>query len=139
MSEETKEPQDFPSIVPPGVKVQPVIEYEEWEKRGEALFGKDRMKWLFRCPSCGHVTSVQDWQDAGASLEAVAFSCVGRLLGSKQTIGQKDQGQGCNYAGGGLFGLNPVTINLPMQNGTRKPVKFFDFAEPEKQEEPASE
>lgn len=74
MSEETKEPQDFPSIVPPGVKVQPVIEYEEWEKRGEALFGKDLPPFL------------QDFHD-----QKDVFRWLGQFV---ENAKQKDEQQG---------------------------------------------
>ena len=82
---------------------------EEWNKEGESLFGMDRMNWKFICPSCGHVASVRDWKDAGASESAVAFSCVGRYTGAKRELGEKGEGP-CNYAGGGLFKLNPVEV-----------------------------
>lgn len=82
---------------------------DDWFKQGQALYGKDVMKWKFKCPSCGHVASVQDWKDAGASENAVAFSCVGRYTDSTKEIFDKTGGP-CNYTGGGLFGLNPVKV-----------------------------
>ena len=68
------------------------------------------MKWRFVCPSCGHVASVKDWKDAGASEGEVAFSCVGRHLNADDAKTFKHDGGPCQYAGGGLFGLNPVTV-----------------------------
>lgn len=82
---------------------------EEWQAEGSRRFGPDPMKWKFVCPSCGHVASVQDWRDAGAGESAVAFSCVGRWLKGAGEIGGKKRP--CNYAGGGLFKLNPVKID----------------------------
>lgn len=84
--------------------------YEEWVDKAKELFGDDPMQWKFVCPSCGHVTSVQDWADAGADEGEVAFSCVGRALGSQKRLGEKPGP--CNYAGGGLFGLNPVHVEF---------------------------
>ena len=81
---------------------------EAWHAEAARLFGDDQLKWRFVCPSCGHVAAVEDWKDAGAPPTAVAFSCVGRWTGSTKTLGQKPGP--CNYAGGGLFGLNPVSI-----------------------------
>jgi hypothetical protein len=50
-------------------------------------------------------------QDAlGASEGAVAFSCVGRYLDADGTMAFKLAGGPCNYAGGGLFKINPVTV-----------------------------
>ena len=82
--------------------------HEEWLAQGEALFGPDTRKWRFVCPSCGHVAAVQDWFDAGAPESAVAFPCVGRWTGATATIFQKPGP--CNYAGAGLFCINPVKI-----------------------------
>lgn len=101
------------------------ITQEEWLAEGEKLFGNDRMKWRFACPSCGHVASVKDWETAGAPEASVAFSCIGRWSNSKQTIFQKDEGKGCNYAGGGLFGLNPVSVVV---GEGREPYRVFEFA-----------
>jgi predicted RNA-binding Zn-ribbon protein involved in translation (DUF1610 family) len=81
---------------------------EEWNAEGVRLFGEDRMGWRFACPSCGHVASVRDWRDAGAPENAVAFSCVGRWTGAKAEI--FDKKGPCNYAGGGLFQLNPTKV-----------------------------
>jgi hypothetical protein len=98
-----------------------VMTLAEWNAEGERRFGPDRMQWKFVCPVCGHVASVQDWKDAGASETEVAFSCVGRHIpGSRQAFG-KIVGDGpCTYAGGGLFRFNPVEVEGH---------KVFDFAE----------
>lgn len=84
----------------------------EWLAEGEQLFGKDPMAWRFACPACGHVATVKDWKDAGAPEGAVAFSCVGRWLpDAREALGGKGKGP-CNYAGGGLFDLNPVRVEF---------------------------
>lgn len=93
----------------------------EWEAEGLRLFGPDRMKWKFKCPSCGYVAAVEDWKNAGGSSGMVAFSCIGRLTGSKKEFGDKTGGP-CNYAGGGLFRLNPVKIHY---NGNTEEVFAF--------------
>lgn len=95
---------------------------EEWYAKGEEFFGTDKMKWRFVCPSCGHVTSVQDYKDAGAPQEAVAFSCVGRWTEGKQAF-VKGKGP-CNYAGHGLIKLNPIQIT----NESGETLRVFDFA-----------
>lgn len=91
---------------------------EEWKQQGEALFGSDQMQWNFVCPVCGHVQSVQDYKDAGAPSSAAAFSCVGRWREKPVKNFQKDEGQGCDYAGGGLIQMNPLEVD-----GQR----YFDF------------
>lgn len=84
---------------------------EEWYAEGRRLFGDDVMQWRFVCPVCGHVASVQDWKDAGAPEGSVAFACVGRWIeGSRRAFGDKGAGP-CDYSGGGLFGLNPITVD----------------------------
>jgi len=93
----------------------------EWIEKGKKLFGDDMMKWPFVCPSCGHVATAQDYKDAGAPSTVVAFSCIGRWMkDSKEAFG-KDGGP-CNYAGGGLIGLNPIEVDEE---------HYFDFAKQE--------
>jgi len=91
---------------------------DEWVAEGERRFGPDQMKWRFVCPACGHVATAEDYKRAGASSSVVAFSCIGRwLVRSRDAFGT---GPGpCNYAGGGLIGLNPLDVD-----GHR----YFDFA-----------
>ena len=86
------------------------MSHDEWQAKGEQLFGTDIMRWKFICPSCGHIASVQDWKDAGAPEGAVAFSCVGRYLPRCSDAFTYGVGP-CNYAGGGLFGLNPIDVD----------------------------
>lgn len=72
------------------------------------------MKWRFVCPICGYAASLQEWKDAGAPPGAWAFSCVGRWKNTPVSDafgpGPKVTGGPCNYAGGGLFRMNPVQI-----------------------------
>jgi len=96
---------------------------EQWRNEGQRRFGPDHMQWRFVCPSCGHVASVQDWNDAGATESEVAFSCIGRWTGQGKKIFNKPGP--CNYAGGGLFRLNPVLVKFP--DGSSQ--KYFDFDE----------
>jgi hypothetical protein len=85
------------------------VSHAEWEAEAIRRFGADPLNWRFVCPSCGHVASVKDWKDSGAPQGAVAFSCVGRYGSHAKQIFDKTQGP-CNYSGGGLFKLNPVTV-----------------------------
>jgi hypothetical protein len=101
------------------------LSLSEWQAEGRRRFGEDEMRWRFVCPSCGHIASVQDWKDAGASIRHVAFSCVGRWRGGDDKKTFKKKGGPCYYAGGGLIGLNPVAV--VQANG--QVVNIFDFAE----------
>ena len=60
----------------------------------------------------------------------MAFSCVGRFTGAGPAM--KGQPGPCNYAGGGFFKLNPVTVvDLPRDDGKGTDnVTFFAFADP---------
>lgn len=99
--------------------------HPEWTAEAVRRFGDDPMKWRFVCPSCGHVASVQDWKDAGAPEGAVAFSCVGRWHGGDPEKTFMKQGGPCDYAGGGLIGINPVAVFR--ENGIFS--RVFEFAE----------
>jgi hypothetical protein len=97
---------------------------DEWQTEGRKRFGDDEMQWKFKCPACGYVASVADYKAAKAG-GGVAFSCIGRWVGAaREAFGGKGRGP-CNYAGGGLFGLNPVHVEKP--DGTS--LNVFEFAE----------
>jgi hypothetical protein len=110
------------------VKVTPkapnkVFTPDEWLDEGERRFGKDRNSWRFVCPCCKHVASVADWKAAGASQGEIGFSCIGRRMTSARDAFGSGPGP-CDYAGGGLFQLNPITI----ADGDVKTTRFA-FAE----------
>ena len=104
--------------------IKTIFTYEEWFAEGKRLFGLDTMNWKFECPSCGYVASVKEWVDVGASDGEIAFSCIGRhVSGAQQAF--LHRGGPCNYAGGGLFAINPVQVRFPDGEVT----KVFRFAE----------
>jgi hypothetical protein len=83
---------------------------QDWQAEAVKRFGADPMKWRFVCPSCGHIAAVEDWKAAGAPENTVGFSCVGRFAGNpREPFGEKGAGP-CNYAGGGLFRINPQPV-----------------------------
>ena len=82
----------------------------EWHGRGVEMFGKDKLRWEFRCPSCKSKIIGKQWIDLDFE-GGFAFSCIGRAMKKcGDFLGDKKEGEYCNYAGGGLFGLNPVEI-----------------------------
>ena len=115
-------PFDDPDVYPGYVARYESV--ENWRAAAVARFGKDPMKWRFICPSCHHIASVRDWRDAGAPEGAVAYSCVGRWTSASDDNTFRRKGGPCLYAGGGLFGLNPVRIEMP-GGGLRE---VFEFA-----------
>ena len=57
---------------------------DEWLKEGIGLFGRDRRKWQFVCPSCKRtqsVRSLEQYADQGATPEDVYRHCIGRFSG----------------------------------------------------------
>jgi len=105
------------------------VTHEEWEKQAKEIFGDDYMGWAFKCPVCGHVATVKDYKEAGATEGAVGFSCVGRWLDKSEDafdvpVGETAQRGPCNYAGGGLIRLNPVTVIFP----DGKEMQVMEFA-----------
>ena len=105
------------------------ITKEAWVAEARARFGNDPMQWAFVCPSCGWVATIQEWKDADAMNQA-AFSCIGRAIGSAKELGA-DRGP-CNYAGGGLFRLNPVSVIE--ESGFER--ETFEFADAPKEKTP---
>ena len=97
-----------------------------WHDEGHRRFGRDQMAWRFVCPACGHVTKVDDYKKAGAPESAIAFSCVGRWTDGAREAFSKGAGP-CTYAGGGLFGLNPITV---VDGGKEHRMFAFDEADP---------
>lgn len=97
---------------------------DEWRAEACTRFGDHRPAWRFVCPCCGHVASIQDWRDAGAPEGAFAFSCIGRWTGAKRAAFEGTGPGPCNYAGGGPFNLNPVTV---LQGDGKH--RVFEFAE----------
>ena len=98
----------------------------EWQEEAKRLFGEDHKQWKFKCPACGHISSVQDFIDAGADTNDAYQMCVGRVNG-KGEKGMKgiDKGFGCNWAAFGLFGnLGKGRI----VNNEGKEIEVFDFA-----------
>lgn len=102
------------------------ITHAEWTAEAKALYGDNAMEWRFVCPVCEHVAAVKDWREADAPEGAIAFSCVGRYVGGKVRNAFEGTGKGpCNYAGGGLFRLNPVIVT----GGPGADHHVFEFAD----------
>ena len=94
--------------------------YREWVRQAILLFGEDSDKWSFKCPSCGHVQSIESIMKHDPSLKSddiaqwINFSCEGRT----------NKGQGCDWTLGGLFHVHKIEI---LRDGRSHPT--FEFAE----------
>ncbi len=106
----------------------PRMTIAEWSKEGAKRFGESQLQWVFVCPACGHKQKPIDFRPykaEGATAETGRFNCIGRFSGAKRrAFGGKGEGP-CDYTGGGLFNIMPMTVVLP--NGEE--IRAFDFAE----------
>ena len=100
------------------------ITVENYRIEGERRYGPARKNWVFKCPVCGIKTKAEEWVNNGAEDQA-AFSCIGRSMKTKKDMFDTGKKGPCNYAGGGLFRLNPIKIKFT--NGSVG--EFFDFAD----------
>jgi hypothetical protein len=109
--------------------------HDEWLAEGERRFGGDVRDWKFVCPVCGEVQSIRDFEEKTKLKReeirtVIAFSCIGRWTeGPSNEMGSGKRP--CNYAGGGLFRLNPVAVEHEGQT-----LHVFAFAEAEAAAEP---
>lgn len=99
------------------------IKYYDWIAEAKKRYGEKANGWTFVCPMCQTKTTVKDWRDANAG-DMSAFSCIGRTMAKPRDAFKKGKGP-CNYAGGGLFALNPITVIH--EDGTK--TQAFDFAD----------
>ncbi len=93
---------------------------EEWESKGESLFGKNKLEWKFQCPQCNNVVSAEDFRkfkDQGASPDSAYQECIGRYTGGRKGPNK------CDWASYGLFRGPNLVIR---EDGKETPV--FEFA-----------
>lgn len=100
---------------------------EDWKAEGERRFGKNILKWRFKCPMCGHVAAVEDFKAAGAKDPANSAyeECLGRYTGKGSP--KKGDSSGCNWAAYGLFGIPNGGVYV--FTGPEQGAHIFDFAE----------
>ena len=101
---------------------------EAWKAEGKKRFGDNVDDWRFVCPACGHIASVADYKQADMPAGTIGFSCIGRADMDTAADAFTGGGGPCNYAGGGLFKINPVVI------GDESEYTLFDFAPPPNEE-----
>lgn len=107
------------------ITIDEKITVDEWFEKGKSLFGPDREDWRWKCPLCGHTASSKEYLDAGAPEGAIGYSCIGRFLDKPKPAFVKGPGP-CDYAGGGLFEFNPITII----DHNQRDHHYFEFGEP---------
>lgn len=96
----------------------PVVTLAQWREQGEALFGDDMMGWKFKCPQCGHVSSLGEFKKAGLDPNLATSCCASRF---KELSYRKDD---CKWTTGGLFRVGGMYV----LSESYVPVLVFDFA-----------
>jgi hypothetical protein len=79
-------------------------------------FGEDPLGFAFKCPRCGDVAKVGEFEDA----DAAGQECIGRQLGA---LSFGYAGRGCDWA---AFGLIPGPWTVVMPDG--REVRSFPLA-----------
>jgi hypothetical protein len=95
---------------------------DEWLVEGEKRFGKDKMKWKFKCPMCGHVASIEEFINIGVDANVAYVDCIGRYTGKGSP--KKGDTSGCNWV---AYGFLKTCGKGVLVNGE----EIFDFAEVE--------
>lgn len=102
-----------------------IISIAEWREEGVRRFGDDPRNWKFRCPACGHVSSVADFMELGKTAELAYQECIGRLTGKGSP--KSGDSSGCNWAAYGLFGTLGKGRTIVTEKG--REIEVFDFAD----------
>ena len=98
------------------------ITHADWVIEAVAKFGHPG-KIRFVCPVCKHVASVDDYKKAGAEEGDIGVVCIGRYT---LKLGDDPHKGPCDYAGYGLFRLNPVRVVMPEGDI----IECFEFDKP---------
>lgn len=111
------------------------ITLAEWLAEAKRRFGDDPKDWKFRCPMCGHIQTLVDFQQIGADPQLAYQECIGRYLPDRASdLGTTPSPTGktspCDYAAYGLFRAIEGYFVLPAPDG--EPVPTLPFAEDKK-------
>lgn len=93
------------------------VTVEQWEAKGQELFGEDQRNWRFRCPACGNELSIKDAEQRHPDVAGKGWrpesECIGRYTRSVE----------CDWAAYGLF-RGPLSVRV----GDEREIAAFDFA-----------
>ena len=85
---------------------------------------------MFVCHKCSHVTSAQDFKDAGADFSNCEYTeCFERYQGKGST--KEGYSSGCDWCACGLFGIPNDNFDIVVTSD-EKEKKIFRFADCEK-------
>lgn len=101
---------------------------DTWRAEAAARFGNATFHWAFRCPACGHVATVADFETLGKDANDAYQQCIGRVNGNMHPASKatEDDGQGCDWCAYGLLGTMGNGRVVITDDGKR--VEVFDFA-----------
>jgi len=102
------------------------IGFEEWQGIAIRKFGEHPRNWKFKCPSCGHVQSMQDFKDLGVDVNLAYYNCIGRHDGKHGRVAMGTKPGPCNYTSGGLFNISPTAVKHPETGDTLRVFAFAD-------------
>mgnify|MGYP007102561128 FL=1 len=97
----------------------------EWLTELKNRFGEDPMKWAFKCPACGKISTMKEFKDAGAEPDDSYQTCIGRHTDKGSPT--KDSKDGCKWAAFGLFGTLSGGDVIVTDDG--KEIQVFSMAE----------
>lgn len=101
----------------------------EWTAKGEALFGPDRERWVFRCPSCGNEMSIARARAEFPALRGSGWAphqeCIGRYIDVPAAHGKRGRCDWCAY---GLIRGPWVVVRTV--DGKETEVAVFEFGTP---------
>ena len=105
------------------------LTFEQWLEEGIKRYGNNMSTWRYTCPMCKKDTVAQEWIDHNVKKQ-IAISCIGRQYDQKQSafFTKNKKPTGCDYAGYGLFRMNPVNVEFTNEDGSKEIVGGFDFA-----------
>lgn len=104
------------------------ITKEEFEKRAEGLFGKDKEKWRFICPTCKRVQSVESVRNQMKNnISSQRYGVLKK--GDSISVHSVCYGHDCNYVANGLFNSGILLIINPKEqhNENLKENCFYIF------------
>lgn len=111
------------------------IRLSDWFTLGEEKFGGDQDDWVFKCPSCGHIQSVNSIKkiQRSRSLEVSESSKIWMWI-TQSCAGRKIPGVGCDWTLRGLFQIHKMVVVT--ERGGVDPVFEFAEVDSENQETP---
>ena len=92
------------------------LDYNKWLEKGNKKFGRIE-NWKFKCPKCGNIATVAEFEELGKSANTATQNCIGRFTKEK----------GCDWTAYGLLGTLDKGISVKNVDGST--IQVFDFGD----------